>query len=427
MSSLLSRQGGRNSWIALCFAGLLALLLLPTGADAQEDDNSLNVFFSDGSGKLNYETADGRFSGEIGGRIFFDYTFADIDNDIEDDVGEDADGVEFRRARLFTEGSLYDLGYKLQLDFADAPGTELKTVKIEFPTPIQGADLAVGKFKEGISLAEKTSSKYITMMARPILTEWAGGRDLGAGLVGGAADGKLHYELGWFRADNFSNSGESTSDGDWKVTGRLTYVPWSADEMSKLLHIGGHGSFASLDSSSTTSEDHEPEVHLAPDFVDTGAFGPTQDRQQYGAEIGFVFDSFHAQAEYMQREYGLASGAGSDPSFSSWYLQGGYFLTGEVRPYDGGEFDRVKPKSNFRVKKGGSGAWEVAARYSTMDLEDSPIRGGEVDIFTAGLNWYLNPSARVMLNYTFADADNAAGGGDSGNADFISSRFQLDF
>ncbi len=394
--------------------------------DDESKPNDLRVYFSDGSGKLNWETADGRFSGELGGRIMYDWTVGSIDDSLEDAGISDADGTEFRRARLFTEGSLYDIGYKFQVDFAGAP-VELKSVYLDFPTPIEGASLKVGKFKEDMSLAEKTSSKYITMMARPILTEWAGGRDLGAQLGGGAVDGRLHYGIGVFRADNVVAGRSSVSDGDHKVTGRVAFLPWTQDDMSKYLHVGASGSVASLDNSSTSSEDHEPEVHLADDFVDTGAFGPTKGDTRVGLETALTVESFTISSEYMQRTYDV-DGV-SDPTFDSWYVESSYFLTGEVRPYDGGEFDRVSPASNF-LTDGGTGAWEVAARYSTMDLNDAGagVTGGETDIITLGLNWYLNPSVRIMTNFTNADVTDAAGNpGVNGDGNFLSMRFQIDF
>jgi phosphate-selective porin OprO/OprP len=397
------------------------------GTDASDGPDEMRVYFSDGSGKLNWETADGRFSGEFGGRIMFDWTVGDIDDNVTAVTGDDADGAEFRRARLFTEGTLYDIGYKFQVDFAGAP-VDVKSVYLDFPTPIPSSSLKVGKFKEDMMLVEKTSSKYISLMARPIMTEWAGGRDLGAQLGGNPADGRLHYGIGAFRADNITNGRESTSDGHHKVTGRLTGLPYANEDMTQLVHIGASGSVASLDPDNDLdgAEDWEPEVHLAPDFVDP--FGTTDfadGSTRYALESAFVYDSFSAQAEWAQREYDMVGS--SDPTFSSWYVQGSYFLTGEVRPYDGGEFDRISPKSNFTTE-GGTGAWEIAARYSTMDLNDSGFTGGQTDIITAGVNWYLNPSVRVMLNYTNADVSDALGNpGVDGSGDFVSTRFQIDF
>jgi phosphate-selective porin OprO/OprP len=95
----------------------------------------------------------------------------------------------------------------------------------------------------------------------------------------------------------------------------------------------------------------------------------------------------------------------TDPSFNGWYVYGSYFLTGEQRPYEASEgtFGRVKPKSI--VGKGGHGAWELAARYSSIDLTDSGIEGGKEDDLTLGVNWYATPNIRFMGNYIYASTD----------------------
>ena len=51
----------------------------------------------------------------------------------------------------------------------------------------------------------------------------------------------------------------------------------------------------------------------------------------------------------------------------------------------------------------------MAVRYSNMDLEDSSILGGQQDVYTVGLNYYVNPYLRFMLNYVYADADDVTG------------------
>ena len=65
---------------------------------------------------------------------------------------------------------------------------------------------------------------------------------------------------------------------------------------------------------------------------------------------------------------------------------------------------------------GGStdGAWEVAARVSTLNLSDhytgthavagDLINGGILTNFTGGLNWYLNPYTKAQFNYIHSHA-----------------------
>jgi len=344
---------------------------------------------------------------------------------VSDNIGGMEDGTEFRRVRLFTEGSIYDIGYKFQIDFAGDP--DIKSMYLAFPSPVPNSGIQVGKLKEDLGLAESTSSKYMTFMARPLLTEFAGGREVGLRLGGGAAGGDLNYGIGVYRSTLDDGLGTSRGDGEYKGTGRVAYVPWSTDGGRKLVHLGASGSLASLNADEASSEAHEPEVHLAPDFVNTGDLNADQSTR-LGGEAALVYSAFSVQAEYLQKQYGL-DGGGDDPTFGAWYVSGSFFLTGEHRPYDGGAFGRVVPDENFRAgDDGGLGAWEIAARYSTMDLTDSGVVGGEAAAITVGVNWYLNPSVRLMANYTRADVDDAVGAaGVDGSGDFGSVRFQLDF
>ena len=57
---------------------------------------------------------------------------------------------------------------------------------------------------------------------------------------------------------------------------------------------------------------------------------------------------------------------------NGFYVQGSYLLTGEHRPYNRalGIFSGIRPKRNF-LEDGGWGAWELAARYSYLDLAAS--------------------------------------------------------
>ncbi len=86
-------------------------------------------------------------------------------------------------------------------------------------------------------------------------------------------------------------------------------------------------------------------------------------------------------------------------------------------------FTNPKPKSNFDPEKGTWGALELIARYSNLDLTDGMITGGDVDSISGGLNWYLNPNARLMFNYVHSEYDE----GIDGDSDAFQMRVQFNF
>lgn len=59
---------------------------------------------------------------------------------------------------------------------------------------------------------------------------------------------------------------------------------------------------------------------------------------------------------------------------------------------------------------GGHGTWEIAARYSYLNLNDGPIDGGRINDVTLGLNWYLNQYTKMQFNVTVHGVETDFGG-----------------
>jgi len=352
-------------------------------------------------------SADKQFELKFGGRIMADYSFASVD----DSLGGQENGFEFRRARLFVEGTIYErVEFKAQYDFAGGDA-DFKDMYIGLVN--DWGTLRFGHFHEQFSMEEITSSKYISFLERSLPVEaFAPSRQSGVGVVGKGSD-KVNWGFGaFYAADDY---GDSTSEDATDFAGRVGFRPLWQDKGKRMLHLGL--GVARRDFAGSTRYRARPEAHLASRYVDTKSFA-ADSATVLGLEIAGVFDSFWFAGELMQAD--VDARASGDPSFDGFYAAAGYFFTGEHRKFKGsaGAWDRTKPNSNFGA---GSGAFEVAVRYSSLNLTDKGVNGGEQDDITVGFNWYLNPATRMMVNYVMADVQ------DKGDADFILLRWQVDF
>ena len=117
-------------------------------------------------------------------------------------------------------------------------------------------------------------------------------------------------------------------------------------------------------------------------------------------------------------------------------------ITGEHHAWTNanGGFVGIRPARTFDPKRGDWGAWELAARYSELTLNDRDgvagaatptggIRGGEQKISTLGLNWYPNNVVRFLLDYQWTRVDrlNAAGASIGEDVNVVSFRSQFAF
>jgi phosphate-selective porin OprO and OprP len=92
--------------------------------------------------------------------------------------------------------------------------------------------------------------------------------------------------------------------------------------------------------------------------------------------------------------------------FNGGYAEASVVLTGETHPYIPADaaYGGIIPANPFSLWGGGWGAWELAGRASTMNLNDQlgttiGVAGGRQTIYTAGLNWYVNGNIRFMFDY----------------------------
>lgn len=388
---------------------------------------------------INVDRNDGAFKVKIGGRIHFDWGLIDPDSSLENNennglYGDNAlkgDGVEFRRTRLYVEGTLWEnFVFKTQYDFAGGE-TAWKDVYLGMKNlPFLG-QLLIGQMHEPFSLEELTSSNYNPFIERSLPTgAFAPSRKSGIRASNNFLDKRMTWAAGVFYGDT-DDDGDSDFDDitNTDLTLRLTGLPIYADDGKRLLHLGLGYSYQMRDEGQTDLRyRNRPETHLTDvRLVDTGTID-ADGANLLNPEIALVWGPFSVQGEYFWTA--VDSTEANDPSFQGAYLFGSWFITGEHRKYStsSAKFDRVKPQSNFM--DGGPGAWELALRWSWLDLNDEDVRGGEETNYTLGVNWYLNPNYRLMFNYIYADVEDRGGvedGFQDGSANIFAMRFQVDF
>ncbi len=342
------------------------------------------------------ESHDGKYSFQPFGRLHIDF------GAFSDDVTDHPDGANFRRARLGFKGKVAeDWGYKAQFDFAKE-GVAFKDVYISYDG-FDAGTVKVGHFKPSFSLENLTSANYITFIERAAPVSFAQSEQIGIGFNTGGDNWSAG--VGVFNDD----AGVVGSDDEmWSFVGRGTFAPMVED--NKVVHLGAAVSHRLPNGGGSVTFSSAAENGLqTTKSVSTGAI--TADSATiYGLEAAGVYGPFSLQGEYMMAD--VDRPAAADADFSGWYGYASYFLTGESRPYkaSAGKFGRVKPKNPLDPANGGWGAFEVAVRASNLDLNDSGagITGGEMDNYTAALNWYFNDYVRLMFNYIKVDTDSNA-------------------
>jgi phosphate-selective porin OprO/OprP len=347
-----------------------------------------------------------------------------------------SDGMYFRRARLGVEGSFNsNFNYRLLLELAGS-GTE-------GPTRINDAWIAytglapftfqLGAFSPPSNMDDGTSPEdqvFIERASSAELSRALGGADGRLG-VGVRASGKRYMSSLTFTTRTVNDA--EVFDSQLAAVGRAGGLLATGEDYN--LHLGGSATwvFSPPDQGSASTPRHplrfrdRPEIRVdSLRLIDTGAIDAAH-ANVYGVEFGANWKNFYLQGENFWFDIDRRDPALEDPSFGGYYLQGSWLLTGEQRRYNSatGSFQNPRPKSPF-ARAGGWGAFELAARFSHTDLNfnegtagstplASAVRGGEQDVLALGLNWYLNPNFKVLLNYLMIDVDrlNPAGPGNT--------------
>jgi phosphate-selective porin OprO and OprP len=436
-------------------------------------------------GKNGFEAVsnDGNFSVHIGGRVQLDAVALGNSDLVLGGVGTD-DAVDFRRARLRIDGTMYEtMSWATEFDFVNGqnfdptnPASPINAFggnvgHVTAPTDLWWAfsevpyvsNVKIGSQKEPIGLEHMASSRFLDFMERSYLQDafygpFNNGFSPGIALYDWNESETVTAAVGAFK--NVQNVFHyDTGDNEYALTGRMTCVPLASAEDSRLLHLGCAASYRGLDQQAAVTTGNvrvrsraslrNGPGPLNPILADTNFAGRlfAENETLLAPEIALVYGPWLWQAEYVAgflNDTTFTPIAGAPTNVDQIFIQGHYvevlyFLTGEHRHYERheGRFGRVSPNCNAKWNTCGFsswGAWQIGARYGFLDLNDAGVEGGYIQDLTVGLNWFLNPFAKFQFNYIHEQVENTQRNGagvitavNDGSLDGFGVRFAQDF
>jgi phosphate-selective porin OprO/OprP len=398
------------------------------------------------AGKPSIASADGRFAANLHGVVQFDAAgyFQKKAGPIGTDFRRGAasgdtahardlnNGTNFRRVRIGIDGKVFnDWDYNVLFEFGGAGAEDAGHIQeawLQY-SGFKPFRVRIGAFPPSIGLEDQNSTNGMPFLERPAIS------DIARSIAGGDFREAIQFQASTSRwlaslalttrtVGTINSTGSSTAQSFDQAFGgiiRLAAIPFQGDDW--MVHVGAHGSrvFSVADNGGPDAAitgrypvqfRERPELRVdGTRLIDSGAIN-AKHVNEGGLELAFQKQQFYIQGEYEKIGVERFASALSNPHFSGWYVEGSWILTGERRKYNLSNFAFDAPTIDhpFDPANGSWGAFELAGRYSTVDLNyhagqrgsatpSDGVRGGKQTIMAAGLNWYPNSVIRFMVDY----------------------------
>ncbi|HIG40954.1 MAG: porin [bacterium] len=293
-------------------------------------------------------------------------------------------------------------------------------VRLDIPV-FQKVSVSIGKQKEPISMERTMGMIDLPMQERSAAADaLLPARNVGIVAAGEIFDDRVSFAGGVFNDFLDKDQPSSMSDNATQYVARATWVPFMSENESTLLHLGLGYRYSDVDEGGSIRT--EPEFNKSPVFVDSGFIDGsiTDEATWYQFEASLRSGPFWLHSEFLRTD--IDSVALEDATIKGFNTTLSWIATGEVRSYrkSNGTFSGV-PISRS-VEQNGWGAWEYGIRYSSLDMNDGLLDGGDLEIWSASMNWWLTPLFNVNLNYRYITLDE---GGIRGHSSGVNSRILI--
>ena len=389
------------------------------------------------------KSADGQFEYKLRGLAHFDYRHFDGSSPSSSVY----DGFLARRIRPTFEGTIHGkYGFRFTPEFAESgDGSATSGIAQNRARVIDAyfdvrhnseASVRVGKFKPFVGLERLQSGSDIKFIERSYVSNnILPNRDLGISLYGDVMDKKFSYALGLFNGvkdggENFTSQDDNRAKD---IAARVFTTPFiGTDSLFSGLGVGLAGTWSNSSSNSLSSYKSAGQAYNF--FSYASAATANGKRNRLSPQAYYYHGPLGIIGEYAVVDQAVKKDLESDNlKNDAWQIAASWLLTGEEASFKG-----LKPISPFRSGvDGGWGALELLARYQENRLDDKAVAYADTakgyattaKTWGVGLNWYLNESSRVAVNYDLTTFGNVQTGtvlkGDTEH--FLVARYQLAF
>jgi phosphate-selective porin OprO and OprP len=287
---------------------------------------------------------------------------------------------------------------------------------VTFGVPELAGHIFIGRTKEGFSMVKVMNGH----------SPWTSERQMATDLVPIIADGikwfgflpksRVFWNIGAF--NDFLSKGQKFSTFSWQVVGRIGWMPFYDPERQKLMHVAANLRYGRPFDGKITLKSR-PESNNTPQILNTGAFN-TNWSTHTGAELYYSHKKLMVGSEIVVHKF--HSSESDNHTFYGGDVVVSYFFTRGVRPYNTvGSIYAFIPVKNS-VFKGGLGELEGVLRFSTFNLNDGSVQGGQFWKITPMINWYMSKVMRVEFIYGYGILDRLE---KEGAVHFFESRIQF--
>ena len=345
------------------------------------------------------QTAGGDFRLQVGALVHGDGRFA-----ADDESQAVTDTFLVRRLRPYLRGRLAQrFEFYLNPDFAGGAVTVQDAYIDTIFSP--AFRIRAGKGKTPFGLERLQSAANMLFVERALPTSLVPNRDIGVQVMGEVRGGLVSYAAGVLNGVADGASADVDGGDSKDAAGRVLIRPFSRAGSGALrgLAVGiagttGRQSGAAALPTFRTASLQQPYFSYATGSTADGT------RRRVAPQASFHYRTLGLLAEYVSSELPVRRGSvRREIGHRSWQLAASIALTGEQLAADGS----VRPRTNFDFGNGHVGALQVAVRFHRLSVDEQAFTlnlaaagaSRTADAWTAGVNWYLSPYFKYVIDF----------------------------